>query len=78
MSTFLSKVGKILPVKEKFFAYYFSSLKFCPILPGHMRFLVPISARWVGVFDKMVACSLGHVPNWGWGGLTFLHVQLGT
>ena len=48
MSTFLSKVGKIVPVKsifflKKIFPYYFSNLKFCPTLPDHMRFL----AKWV-------------------------------
>ena len=52
VSTFSSKIGEILPVKGKNFSgpKIFSNssvtiLKFCPILPGHMRFLVPFLAK---------------------------------
>ena len=34
----------------KFFDYYFSNFKFCPILPGAIL-------GKMGVFDKMGACS---------------------
>ena len=52
----------------KFFAYCFSNLKFCLILPGHMRFLVPFSAKWVGQGYSLT----------GGGVVYILHVQLHT
>ena len=33
------------PKKFQIFRLLFSNLKFCPILPGHMQFLVPLSAK---------------------------------
>ena len=62
VSAFLSKIGKILHVKGIFFLdpksfqvyrLLFFESEICPILPGHMPFLVPFSAKWLGVFYEL-------------------------